>query len=299
MSKFEEKGYNPEKGSEVNKEKERERIIPIINIVRHGQTDYKELKNPDFKFDPEDPDFKLDPECLDLNQTGIKEIEQVGDKLANEIDKDKEVVIIITSPNYRAHSSALVLEERLKERGITILDSRAKLHPGKTIRKADNLQQIKYRKDIDKNIWIKKHQAFIEEKLEEFKDKSPDEVHPKVAKELGGELKDWFDEDYGDIKHRFQTFLRHMNNIDYYLTDETKQNLKDKKIRIINITHEELPAKFIKESLGSKSTLKKGQIMEIQSQNTADLGEEVEANVKLYSKEKEEIEKENNIKIYF
>ena len=100
--------YKIEKTSE-SKEKEPDLRIPIIDFIRHDKTDYKELQDIGFEFDPESEDFKLDTEHLDLNEKGIKGILETAEQLEDVIDKDNEVVILVTSPNYRAQSSTLLI----------------------------------------------------------------------------------------------------------------------------------------------------------------------------------------------
>lgn len=64
--------------------------VPIIDVIRHGQTEYKEGRQKSFRFDPQASDFALDAEHLDLTEQGIKEIEQATEQIVERADKNNE-----------------------------------------------------------------------------------------------------------------------------------------------------------------------------------------------------------------
>lgn len=105
---------------------EQEPDVPIIDIIRHGETYYKQVFPEDYDvpptFNPKAADFKFDWEHLDLTPEGIETIESSANQLADIIDIPNEVVLIVSSSTWRTHSSALVLEKVLKERGVNILN---------------------------------------------------------------------------------------------------------------------------------------------------------------------------------
>ncbi|MBU1075617.1 histidine phosphatase family protein [Patescibacteria group bacterium] len=263
-------------------EKERNPQVPIIDIVRHGRTDYKELKDPNFNFDSKAEDFTLDTEHLDLNEDGIADAEGAARQLLATIDKDNEVVILVTSPNFRAHSTALVIEDVLVSNGVTLLNS------GRTM-ETSQLRQINIANKEDLPEWIAADKKYREEDPMRFKG-SPDKMHKAIAASLGKELKEVFTEDYGEINTRFEDYLRHMTNIYDYLNEKTKQQLAGKIIRIVTLTHEELPAKFMQATLGTEENLKNGQILELRPQDKIRKDTESEAEVVLYPKPEGESE---------
>lgn len=282
--------YKIEKTSE-KKEREPNIRVPIIDIIRHGETEYKELQDIGFKFDPELKDFKLDTEHLDLSDEGIKGIIETAEQLENVIDKDNELVILVTSPNYRAQSSVLLIEDYLKQKGVNILN------PAKEILKAQNLRQITFKDIKSRAEWIETDKKF-REKHPSHKRLTSDEAHVEIAKMLGKDITDIFSEDYDKINQRFQRFLRHMINLNHWLRDETKASLKDKRIRLVCLTHEELPARFMKQALNVRESLRKGQLLEIQPNKFLKAGEKTDAKVILYPKGKSK-RKESNISIEF
>ncbi|MBU1036521.1 hypothetical protein KKF32_00615 [Patescibacteria group bacterium] len=228
---------------------------PIIDIVRHGSTDYKELTNSDFEFNPDSPDFKLNAEHLDLTKEGIKEILEAAQQIEQRIDKQNEVVILTTSPNFRAQSSIFLIEKYLRENGVTILNS-------EKIFKTQSLRQIKFR-DVPHDEWVEHHQRYIEDDPDFAK--LPTEVaHTQIVNEVYGQtISEFCTEGYDDIDQRFNNFVRHMSNIQNWFSAETMALLKGKRLRIIALTHEELPARFMKQTLNTKENLKKGQVLEI------------------------------------
>lgn len=256
--------------------------VPTIDIVRHGRTDYKELKDPNFEFDPTAEGFGLNPEHLDLNKDGIADAEGAARQLLTIIDKDNEVVILVTSPNFRAHSTALIIEEALLGNGVEVLNA------GR-IMQTLKLGQIKIRDKEDLPEWISADKAYRDEDPSRFRQPS-DEAHPAIAARLGKELGEIFSEDYGGIDKRFEDYLRYMTNVYKNFTPETQVALRGKKLRIVTLTHEELPAKFMKRSLDTKENLKKGQILEIQPYDFIEEGQDNEIKVTLYAKPGEESE---------
>lgn len=274
--KSKEQPYSIEQIQE-DKEQEPKIKVPIINVIRHGSTEYKELQDPNFQFNSEAEDFELNSEHLDLNEKGIEEINETADQLADTIDKEKEVIVLVTSPNFRAHSSTLLLEQRLRQRGITILN------PEREIKKSRSLRQITQRPESSTAEWMVKDQAYRKESPDHQKEPA-DEAIPKIARLLGKDISEIFTEDFDEIDNRFQRFLRHMTNLDYWLQDETKDDLADKKIRVVCLTHEEILAKFMKQTLGTEENLKKGQMIEIRPQRTLEAGESNNAKVILYPK---------------
>ena len=264
-------------GSEVAKERERHLSVAIVDVIRHGSSDYKELIDESFRLDPSDPEFKLDEEHLDLNQKGIKQILETAEQLATLIDKEKELVILVTSPNFRAHSSAMVLEKTLKGVGVNFLSQ------NRRIKEMEKLGQMEHRDKKTVKPWAEADQKYRQTSKENIS-KPPDEAHVDIAAALGKEVTDIFTEDYDQINLRFETFLRHMTNIYKWLDKDTQVKLKDKILRIICLTHEEVPVKFMKKSLNTKKNLENGQLLEIKPLDTMAAGEESLAEVVLYPK---------------
>jgi broad specificity phosphatase PhoE len=229
--------------------------VPIIDIVRHGQTNYKELTTPSFVFKSEIVRENLDPEHLDLTEEGIKEILEAAEQIEQRLDKQNEIVLLATSPNFRAQSSMLLIEKYLSEHGVTILN------PENTLI-TQSLRQITFR-DTSHDEWVKRHMEYIKDKPG-FANLPTEEAHSQIVNEAFGQTIDEFcTENYDDINQRFDNFIRHMSNIQNWLSPDTKNLLKGKRLRVIALTHEELPARFMTQALEARENLKKGQVLEI------------------------------------
>lgn len=263
--------------------------VPTIDIIRHGETDYKELKDSAFVFNPEAPGFALDVEHLDLSPQGIESIRKTAEQLASKINKDEEVVLFISSPQYRALSSALICEKIFTEHGIKILNSNSQNEFGEEIKtSSQGLGQIPMDETLKSEgfgkTWIEAHKKYIEEHPEVVA-KMPAEVHALVAASLGKELLDIFSASHQDVASDFKTYLRHLININYYLQPETRRQLKGKKLRIVLITHEERVVDVAKESLGLDKTIGKGQLLEMRPNGQIEKDGETRAEVVLYGKD--------------
>ncbi|MFA6098042.1 MAG: hypothetical protein WCV50_04555 [Patescibacteria group bacterium] len=276
--------YNIERNPEI-KEQEPDVRVPLVDIVRHGDTDYKELRDPSFKFDPQALDFKLDAEHLDLNEQGIENILQTAMQLCQSIDKEKEVVMLVSSPNYRAQSSILLIEKILQENGIDVLNSSAAKQAGasKGIRLVGNLRQIEQRDSNFNPTWSAEDKKYREEDPQRQKI-SAREAHTEIAARLGKTVPEIFTRDHDQLDLDFRKWLRHMINIDQNFDEKTKKVIAGRRIRLICATHEEVPEKFMQEALGVEGNLAKGQVMEINAQNKLSPGEKTAAQVSLFEK---------------
>lgn len=75
---------------------------PIIFFVRHGASNYE-------------------GEGLDITEEGVRQMEEVAEFFANSLDKDKDVLVLISSLKARARGSLMVLRKKLEEFGFKIV----------------------------------------------------------------------------------------------------------------------------------------------------------------------------------
>jgi len=300
--KFEER-INANRSIE-KREKESTFEVPTIDIVRHGETEYKELSNPNFKLDTDAPDFALDAKHLDLTEEGIKNLYETAEQLASRIDKENEAVLLVTSPQFRAMSSMLIIERVFAEHGIIMLNSTAKKDTGKSKgikTSALGLGQIPIRESLKSEgfakTWLSAHKQY-REGHPEAKNKPPVEVHGLVAATLGKKLSEIFSRSHDDMATGFERFLRHAINIERYLQDETKEQLEGRKLRIVSVTHEERVMEFAKKSLALDKTVAKGQLLEIKPQGFLEKNGEIDAKISLYEKNGEP-DLSSNVKMKF
>ena len=102
--------------------------VPIMNFVRHGETDRKQLKTGQLYrgLNTNAEGFGLISEHLDLTDEGIETIRCSGQQLLERINREKEAILIVSSRSWRAHSFALILEDMLRADGVNLLNE-----PGK------------------------------------------------------------------------------------------------------------------------------------------------------------------------
>ncbi|MBU4369326.1 hypothetical protein KKG58_01015 [Patescibacteria group bacterium] len=279
---------------EQTPEKEPYLSVPIIDIIRHGETDYKELTKCDFRLDSSSADFKLDEDHLDLNQKGIKNILNTAEKLEARIDKEKEVVLFITSPNYRAESSMLLIKDHLAKSGILTIDKYLRSH---------NIEQIRFKSkeeggQVDVDEWIHADKKFRNEESQQ-QNIPPEKAHQRITERLGKKWDEIFKEGYDEIDKRFERFIRHIVNLNMYFSDETKAGLKNKRIRVVILTHEEIPSRFIQKIWGDDIVLQKAQNLELQPNAHMLKGKDVNVKATLHPKEEKEPIKEAFLKKKF
>jgi broad specificity phosphatase PhoE len=261
-----------------------EGFVPVtITVIRHHLTDYKELVDPSFTFDQTTPE--LNAHTLDLKEEGIDGMRATAEDLAKRIDPDTEIVYVVTSPQFRAQSSLLVLADELRKHGIETFNDPASLGENlilpslrqNALKKTENSEELTQE-------WMQKASELTSENPEERKRSLPHLAHAEVAKALGLEIGEVMEQTHTKALERFMRTLRHVANIGDYLTQETKSQLEaeKKKLRVIMITHEELPSGFMQHALDTKENLKNGQVLEIEAEGPMRNGEETVFDTRLY-----------------
>ncbi len=273
--------------------------LPIIDVVRHGETGYEELKDPEFKLETEGQGYGLNPESLDLTPEGIRNIENTAKNIVSNMDKQNETVLFVTSPQFRAISSQFVMEKVFLENGVNILNPSFFQPDGEGVKKSTlglGELPLKNKKEFGRT-WLETYLKWAKENPE-IKSLSPKEVHTKLAESLGKNLDDILTKSHENIEKDFARFLRHLMNIDKYLSNDTKKKLEGKRVRIVCITHEERVSGFLKDSLGLQKSLEKGQLLEVNPSSISKEGEKykVEMGVSLFDKQgNEEIKSETEM----
>lgn len=251
--------------------------VPIIDVIRHGQTTYKELTDPSFRFDPNAEGFTFDPEHLDLTEEGIINVEETARTLGERIDSEHEIILIISSPNFRAQSTALIIGRSLESQGI------AMLLPYDRIRSTSSLRQIIVKEEADVDEWIAADAA-LREQNSEHAHRPPFERYNAIAARLEIDLGEIYGEGEEEIDARFNRFLRHMTNANSWLRSETKGLLEGKRLRVIAVTHEEVPSMFMQKALGATEHMRNAQILEVRPHGNLPKGGRNVADVELVAK---------------
>lgn len=244
---------------------EQEPDVPIIDFVRHAETEYKQgeyKKERDGSYkrellDTSSTGFALDSEHMDLNTEGITTMQETARVLLGMVDKEKEVILIVSSPSQRTHSSALIVDKIFRENGVNILngagDFRFFESLNETFSRMDNIEDDYIKEGGNKN--TKEGMSAIEDKRR------------KVEASI------------------FLKFLRHMNNIYDYLKPETLEKLKGKRLRIVCFTHAEITRNFIRETFNipiDEKAQGNSQILEIVPESKLEENKEINTDMRLY-----------------
>lgn len=112
MNAMNEGAFSPENRVE---EEPKPKMV-IVDFLRHGETEYKEV----FMSDEERAQLG-DTRPVDLTEKGIEQMREAAKEIAQTIDKENEVVVLWASPAWRARGSADVIREELEKEGITVL----------------------------------------------------------------------------------------------------------------------------------------------------------------------------------
>ncbi len=81
-----------------------------VFMVRHGQSEYKELKG------------EIDDSVVDITEKGKEQINNTVEYLKTKIDKERDIVIFAHSPRKRAVDSMKIIYESLKNDGYDVVD---------------------------------------------------------------------------------------------------------------------------------------------------------------------------------
>lgn len=202
-----------------NKELEPKHNIVTAFLLRHGQSEYKENKNLS------EDELLVDGECPnDLTPEGEIEVRKTAEKIANQINPEKDVVILWSSPKWRAQNSEKIIKEELKKRGISIY-------------KDSSIGLMKDMDQYDVN--------YTNKMWKEINDshKSTDLMYARDPKFQ--EKNDKF-ETQPEVKKRAELFFSHV----YHLAES--MNLKGKRLCIIGASHFEFLNPIMEDIFGSK-----------------------------------------------
>mgnify|MGYP001598419012 CR=1 FL=1 len=110
----------------------------IIDFIRHGRTEYGEALKEKIKETGQNPDtFKQMPKLAEgpiadeteqlegrITEEGVTELRESAKKLAEMIDRQNEIVAIITGTRTRHFQSAGIIEEELKKQSIDVVKTK-------------------------------------------------------------------------------------------------------------------------------------------------------------------------------
>jgi len=104
-----------ETGGIESRETEPKNNIVIVDFLRHGTTEYLEY------FMPEEEKKKIgDKIPRDLIPEGEAEVRKTAEQIAQKIDPKNEIVVLWSSPAWRAQGSEDIVKEELTKRGVEV-----------------------------------------------------------------------------------------------------------------------------------------------------------------------------------
>ncbi len=243
--------------TEPSLEKEEFKPSVIIDLIRHGQTKYPEKVKatleelgydveklfPTTEFS-EDKTAELDGGII--TPEGRTELLEVASKLADTIDRENEVVIILFSPTSRTEESAEIILEGLESEGIGLgKDKNEIIHAKREYRRLAEL--------LDTH-WVNVFKFTASKGEEGIKD--PYGTYLKATKE---DLEQWALKEDSAIKiESLGEVMKRLTGVTkafYKLSRFNKKELDGKTLRVIAITHDvsmALILKMLEKQLGEE-----------------------------------------------
>jgi broad specificity phosphatase PhoE len=208
-----------ENSSFEKKEAEPKHNVVMVDFLRHGTTEYKE------NFTTHEEKLAMNGSYpRDLTPKGEQEIRETVEKIVHTINPETDVVVLWSSPAWRAQGSEDILREILEEHKIPV-------YKDSSIKSMRNFDQ--HDKEFMNNLWeslapIGKSAELMYARDPEFQEKNEKfESQPEVKKRA----------------ERVFNYLR-------YLAEHA--NLQGKRLRIIGVSHFEFLNPVIEEIYGSK-----------------------------------------------
>jgi broad specificity phosphatase PhoE len=241
------------KEGEMEKEKFEPQII--FDFIRHGEAAYgkeleEEIEDLGYKWEKLMSSSKVSEEKLegkairegDVTPKGEEQLRESIGSLVEKIDKDNEVVMLLSSPLFRAAKSSEIILEELEKQGIDVGKKR----------------EHKSLVELNKH-WISVLEFVKKETKGKVKD--PFNYWLKMSDE---EIREADLESLEGIGDRMQYFIEVIKRYGRRYKDQLR--LDDKKLRVIAVTHDVNILSILKAegvSLKDAGTIKNAQFIEM------------------------------------
>lgn len=210
-----------------NKEKEPKIQTVEVDFLRHGESTYKERH------------AEKDKKEEDLTELGKQQILEQAENLASSIDRENEIVVLWSSPAWRAQDSIEIIKQIFLEKGIDVAHE-------KTI---PLMRQIR-EKDLEYmgGVWQKAKDAGVSGDLVVTRDPEFQEESDKF-------------ESYPEIQHRAESVYNWIR----YIAE--KIDAKGKKLHIIGVGHVEFLEPVMEQlfdfDIEKGEGIRKGEVMKV------------------------------------
>lgn len=216
------------------RESEPKHNVVMVDFLRHGATEY--LENFVSASDRETMDGKYP---RDLTSEGEREVEETVDRIVHTISPETDIVVLWSSPAWRAQGSEDILRELLEAHGIQVYKDSA-------IESMRNFDQRD--REFMNNLWEEMVSVGKAPELAYARDSDFQEKNEKF-------------ESQPEVKKRAE---RVFNYIRYFAEHA---NLQGKRLRIIGVSHFEFLNPIIEDIFGTRieegEGMKKGEDMSV------------------------------------
>ena len=227
-----EKNQSPE--GKAEKEKIPDHIL--VFRVRHGDTEYKEqLQGIE------------DEREMDLTDKGMEQVEAVAMRIADRLDKDNDIVWVISSPIKRTKDSAAIIREYLRANDFDIWEDHLKREDQESIRSSDILDEQGNPMERGSEEYVAGFQRLVE-KINELK---PEDMDLSQYYFLNSE-KLSESETFKDVQGRASNQLKKLGRIARWIQPKVK-----KRIVVIQLEHGETMDELMEKGSDGKMTVKK------------------------------------------
>ncbi len=207
----------PEQDKE-NKEALPQNNVTIVDFIRHGTTKYTEILGSE-----EDKTKIREGRAIDLTPEGEVEVRESAEKIIKDIDPENEVVVLWSSPAWRAQGSEKIVRELLEKRDIQIYkDSEIS-----SMRPQEILPQVPGSQSEKIELFKQKRKEFFDE-LQNPEGWSTDRISARL--ELFQKENELMESNPA-VKRRAERVFNYIR----YLTEHLKSN--GKKLHIIGSSH--------------------------------------------------------------
>jgi len=208
-----------------SREEEPKHNVIIVDFLRHGTTQY--LEN---SISFEDREALNGKHPRDLTPEGELEVKKTVEKIVQKINPETDIVVLWSSPAWRAQGSEEILRELLEEKGIEI-------YKDSSIKSMRNFDQ--HDEEFMKDLWDKIAPTGKSAELMYSRDPELQEKNDKF-------------ESQPEVKRRAGRVFNQIR----YLAEHA--NLKGKRLHIIGVTHFEFINPIMEDIFGLKVEEGKG-----------------------------------------
>ncbi len=187
----------------------------VVFRLRHGETDYHEHTG----------EKKLNPGECDITETGRKMMEKDAEIIMQQIDKNKDIICVVSSPRIRAKNGKDIIEHELRLRGYNVWEGDVVDEPQKFVRGLDMYDSDGEVIDLEDSEYSVAYNNLVEETE---KIKPVDQSHEQFYSQLEDDRLETVKSAGERARYQLSKFVRIARNV---------QSKINKRIVIVEIEH--------------------------------------------------------------